>query len=64
MVMIERKNSEHYDDLTAWQALRNIDSEDRFKQLIKVLRYIISVSGFELTERICLLDKKTGKKYR
>lgn len=60
----ERKNSENYYDLTSWQAIQNIQSEERAKKLIIVLKYIIAISGFELVERIHLLDKKTGKEYK
>lgn len=62
--MNEKKNSEHYDDLTAYNALKNIESEERFKKLVCVLKYVIKTSGFELLSRIHLRDKKTGKEYK
>lgn len=61
---IEKKNEEHYDDLTPYEAFKNIESEERAKKLISVLIYIIKHSGFELVERIHLRDKKTGKEYK
>lgn len=60
----ETKNSEHYDDFTAYKAIRNIESEERAKNLISVLLYIIKKRGFELVNRIHLRDKKTGKEYK
>lgn len=60
----ERKNAEYYDDLTAYEALRNIESEERAKKLVAVLKYIIKLSGFELVERIHLRDKKTNREYK
>jgi len=38
--------------------------ERRVHDLMKVLKYIIRSAGFELTERIQLKDKDTGKVYR
>lgn len=60
----EKKNIEHYDDLTAYEALRNIESEERAKKLIFVLKYIIKNSGFELVSRIHIRDKRTEKEYK
>lgn len=59
-----KRNSENYYDLTAWQALRNIESEERAKKLVAVLRYIITQCGFELLEPIHLRDKKTDREYK
>lgn len=62
--MSQKKNNEHYDDLTAWEAIRNVESEERYKKLVSVLKYIIKMSGFELVKRIHLRDKKTRKEYK
>lgn len=62
--MNDRKNIEHYNDLTAWQAIRNIESDERAKKLIARLKKIINENGFELLNRIQLLDKKTNRKYK
>ncbi len=64
-----RKNREGYNDPTAYAALYRIRQEEiaqlrRVSELIKVLKYIIDKSGFELAERIELRDKKTGKEFR
>lgn len=60
----ERKNNENYYDLTAFQALRNLQSEERAKKLIAVLKYIITNCNFELVERIHLRDKATNREYK
>ena len=64
-----RKNSEGYNDPTAYAALWNIRQEEirqqqRVSELIRVLKYVIDKSGFELTARIELRDKRTGKEFR
>lgn len=61
-------NSEGYADPTAFhgtQALvrEEADADKRVGELVKVLKYIINSAGFELTERIQLKDKKTGRRY-
>lgn len=59
------ENAEGYPDPTAYNALRPIMQEDaalegKVNFLIKVLKFIIAESGFELLARIELKDKKTG----
>ena len=63
------ENGEGYPDPTACNALRPIMQEDaaldgRVNYLIKVLKYTIDVSGFELLARIEIKDKKTGRCFR
>lgn len=63
------KNAEGYPDPTAYNALRPIMQEDAALEgkvtfLIKVLKFIIAESGFELLARIELKDKKTGRCFR
>lgn len=62
-------NSEGYYDPTAYYGLRPIIKEEsalerEVNALIKVLKYIISKSGFELVSRIELRDKKTGRVFK
>ena len=64
-----RRNSEGYNDPTAYEALYRIRQEEleqnrRVAELIKVLRYIIDKSGFELAARIELREKKSGREFR
>lgn len=64
------ENAEGYADPTAYAALTNIQVEEsaaldaRVNTLIKVLKYIITVSGFEMVNRIELRDKKSGRCFR
>jgi hypothetical protein len=60
-----RRNKEGYSDPTAYTAIRNIQKEERrVMELINVLKYIIDQSGFELTARIQLREKRTKKEFR
>lgn len=64
-----KRNSEGYNDPTAYAALLNIRKEEiaqqqRVSELMRVLKYIIDKSGFELTSRITLREKRTGKEFR
>lgn len=62
-------NSEGYADPTAYAGTKNIireesDAERRASELVKTLRFIIRLAGFELTERIRIRDTKTGREFR
>ncbi len=64
-----RKNHEGYSDPTAYEGLRSIIEEDtalenRTTQLIKVLKYIIGLAGYELVSRIEIRDIKTGRVFK
>ena len=64
-----RKNAEGYNDPTAYEGLKPIIEEENalyreMYSLIKVLKYIIDKSGFELVNRIEIKDKKTGKVFK
>ena len=63
------RNIEGYADPTASVAIGHVsreesDADKRAYDLIKVLKYIIHSAGFELTERVQLKDKETGREYR
>lgn len=64
-----RKNSEGYSDPTAYLGLKSIIEEENALErevntLIKVLKYIIRNSGFELVSRIEIRDKRTGRVFK
>ena len=64
-----RKNSEGYADPTAYYGLKSIIDEEtalekEVNTLIKVLKYIIRNSGFELISRIEIRDKRTGRVFK
>lgn len=63
------KNQEGYSDPNASMAVGAVYKEEhevdkRAYDLVKVLKYIVRASGFELTERIQLKDKESGRVYR
>jgi hypothetical protein len=55
-------------DLTAFQAIENVErdrkDEERFKKLLSTIFYICDLAGFHIEERLVLRDKYTGKVYR
>ncbi len=62
-------NQSGYIDPTAYEALKPIIKEDtalenRVNFLIKVLKFIINETGFELLNRIEIKDKKTGRCFK
>ena len=60
-----RKNASGCSDLTAYNAIQNIDEEEEeFKKLIRTLRYICNVAGFEFDGRICIRNKESGRVYK
>lgn len=64
-----RRNSEGYSDPTAYEGLKDIIAEENaleyeVNSLIKVLKYIVRKSGFELVSRIEIKDKKTGRIFK
>ena len=60
-----RKNASGCGDLTAYNAIQNIDEEEEeFKKLFRTLRYICNVAGFEFDGRICIRNKESGRVYK
>lgn len=60
-----RRNAEGYSDPTAYQAIRNIDTdEDRFYKLLDTIFAICELSDFHIEKRIVIKDKRTGKVWR
>ena len=64
----EKYNASGCKDLTAYQALKNIErekrEEERLKKLLATIFYICDLAGFHIEERIVLKDKYTGKVWR
>ena len=57
-------NDSHCKDLTAYEAIENISTEEkRVAELVRVLKYIINQAGFEIVGRIGLRNRETGRKY-
>ena len=62
-------NNEDYPDPTAYYGTKDVIREDaelerKTGELIKVLKFIIRLAGFELIERIAIKDTKTGREFR
>lgn len=63
------KNKEGYTDKTAGRAIKRVSTEEKKRKgevetLITMLKNVISLAGFELTSRIELKDRQTGKEYK
>ena len=64
-----RRNSEGYADPTAYKGMIGIIQKENaldreVNALIKVIKFIVSRSGFELISRIELRDVKTGREFK
>lgn len=63
-----RRNASGCMDLTAYEALRNIEreaeAEERFKKLLSTIFYITELAGFHIEGRLVIRDKRTGKIWR
>ena len=63
-----RRNTSGYMDLTAYEAIKNVDreleAEERFKKLLAHIFYICDLAGFHIEGRLEIRDKKTGKVWR
>ena len=51
-------------DLTAYEAIRDIERNEDAKKLISTIFYIVNLAGFRIEGRITLQDKRTGKLWR
>lgn len=63
-----RFNSSGYADPTAYAALKEVkreesDAERRVKSLVRIMRVVADEMGFDITNRIELRDRKTGRRY-
>ncbi len=63
------QNGSGYNDPTAFYGTKSVVKEEneldkKAFNLIKVLKYMIGLAGFELVSRIELRDKKSGKEFR
>lgn len=64
------KNSEGYSDPTAGDAFTNIILEERketeavISDLMKNIRYVAGLAGFDVVNRIQFKERKTGKIFK
>ena len=66
---IPYRNPSGCSDPTAYTALSAVQSEQdepeqRVNKLIKAIKYIIDLAGFDLVARIEIRDRRTGRLYR
>lgn len=55
------ENASGYPDPTAYQAIQAVDEQaKRVDGVIRVIKYIIGLAGFELISRIEIRDRRTG----
>ena len=60
-----RRNASGYFDPTAYQAIKNIDREDKnFHELLHTIFNVCELYGFRIEGRIVLVDEVTGKVWR
>ncbi len=60
-----KRNASGCLDLTAYEAIKNIDKEsERFHKLLATIFSICELSDFAIEGRIVLKDKRTGKVWR
>ena len=58
-------NAEGYPDPTAYRAIQaETNLENKVSLLIQVLKSVVSICGFEVVNRIELVDKKTGRHFK
>lgn len=66
-----RRNAEGYLDLTAYEALKNIEKSKhaddeyvRFQTLLHTIFRLCKIAGFQIEGRIVLRDKRSGRVWR
>lgn len=60
-----RMNGEGYKDPTADKAVRHLDrTPEPVMKVVRMLRDIAGLAGFEIVGRICLKDKASGREWR
>ena len=62
-------NNEGYSDPTAYYGMMNVIKEEKelektVRNLMYVIKFILSLAGFELVDRIKIKHKKTGKIFK
>lgn len=63
-----RRNGSGCIDMTAYEAIKRVDSEaeaeERFRKLLRHIFYICDLAGFHIEGRLEIRDKRTGKIWR
>lgn len=59
------KNGEGYHDRTAGEAIKEADRPpEKVTRAVTLIKYIADWCGLEITHRVWLRDKETGREYR
>ena len=64
MINPDKLNGSGCKDLTAYEAIKNVENEERLRKLIKTICLVCELAGFSIENRIVLKDKRTGKIWR
>lgn len=60
-----KRNAAGYSDPTAYEAIKTVSEEEKkVSKLIKIIKFIADLAGYEVEERIVLRDKKSGEIWR
>lgn len=58
-------NGSGYKDLTAYEGMKPVvESEKRANKLIKSIKIMSDLAGFDVVGRIQIKDKKSGREYK
>lgn len=61
----EKVNGEKYSDPTADKAIRNVNTPpEDISLLVRMMKSMASIAGYEIAERIVFRDRETGKEWR
>ena len=59
------RNGSGYKDPTAYKALKTVTEDEKtVSKVIKTLQAVAHLAGYEISGRIVLRDKKTGREWR
>jgi hypothetical protein len=64
MLHRDKLNGSGCKDLTAYEAIQNIEDETRVNKLLATIFNICELAGFRVENRIVLKDKRSGKVWR
>lgn len=64
MLHKDKLNGSGCKDLTAYEAIKNIEDETRVNKLLATIFNVCELAGFRVENRIVLKDKRSGKVWR
>ena len=61
-----KKNASGCIDLTAYEAIKHADHKPdvRLSNVVRIIKQVLSLAGFEMVGRVVVKDVKTGKEFR